>query len=125
MVGVVAAALIANHARSNDGEQAWGIEGRYKKAWRVAVPSPGRLAASARLLLLLVSKTRLAFMWTVAIFSVDLGVCDVCCCFRVLSSYALWVKTFLFISDQATGVFVPPPKFTLCHIKYLDTNLQY
>jgi len=40
MVGVATVALIANHARSNDGEQAWGIEERYKKAWRIAVPWP-------------------------------------------------------------------------------------
>jgi hypothetical protein len=96
-------ALIANHARSNDGEQAWGIEERYKKAWRVAVPwPPGR--RSARLLLLLVSKTRLAFMWTVAIFSVDLGVCDV----WLLLPYSVILRTvgknISFLSSLATSM---------------------
>ena len=63
-------------------------EGYKQGAWRVALPVvPWPLA-----MLLLVSKTRVAFMWTVAIFSVDLGVCVAA---AASSCSALWVKTVL------------------------------
>ena len=78
----------ADHAPSNDGEEPGSIEGRVQAGTLAGCPSsPGPPA-----MLLLVSKTRVAFVWTVAIFSVDLGVCVAA---AASSCSALWVKTVL------------------------------
>ena len=77
----------ADHAPSNDGEEPGSIEGRVQAGSLAGCIARRPLAACYA-----AASEQDTFMWTVAIFSVDLGVCVAA---AASSCSALWVKTVL------------------------------